>query len=420
MEKSVWLGGEDFTPDDGVSVHQQICLYPGLAGGIVIDLVGIAFDPLAGIVGQIKSLLALEGEVFLVAVIHLVGDLQFLGSDGLRRDLPAQLLQIFPPVLVGADPFLTGVGDRSGLPGSGNERPSGEQTCQRGQNAAQNQPAPGKFGTYNQQNTYLLSDGTFCHHPMPGEEEICPKEKILMGMERIDKLLATTGLWSRKEVKDMVRHGRVLVDGRAVSKAEEKADADTAEIRVDGEVVDCAPFVYLMLNKPAGLLSATEDKRQKTVLDLLPAHLRRRGLFPVGRLDKDTVGLMLLTDDGPMGHELLSPKKHVDKIYHARVDGHIDEEDVAVLASGMVLEDGLHCLPAGLEALGDGSECLVTLREGKYHQVKRMLAARGKPVTALKRLSMGPLELDETLNEGEWRPLTAQELEALKRSVNLL
>ena len=128
-----------------------------------------------------------------------------------------------------------------------------------------------------------------------------------MGMERIDKLLATTGLWSRKEVKEMVRYGRVLVDGRAVSKAEEKADPDTAEIRVDGEVVDCAPFVYLMLNKPAGLLSATEDKRQKTVIDLLPEHLRRRGLFPVGRLDKDTEGLLLFTwDPGPQCISLTS------------------------------------------------------------------------------------------------------------------
>lgn len=240
-----------------------------------------------------------------------------------------------------------------------------------------------------------------------------------MGMERMDKLLSSTGLWSRKEVKELVRRGRVRLNGVTVAKPEEKADPERDEIRVDGEVVDCVPFVYIMMNKPDGLLSATTDKRQKTVLDLLPDHLRKRGLFPVGRLDKDTVGLILLTDDGPLGHELLSPRKHVDKVYHARVDGHLVREDVERLAGGMVLEDGLHCLPADLEPLGDGSECLVTLREGKYHQVKRMLAACGKPVTALKRLSMGPLELDRALKEGEWRFLTREELEALKNSVGV-
>lgn len=143
-------------------------------------------------------------------------------------------------------------------------------------------------------------------------------------------------------------------------------------------------------------------------------HLRRRGLFPVGRLDKDTEGLLLLTDDGPLGHDLLSPRKHVDKVYYARVDGQIDKEDVQVLAQGMTLGDGLVCLPAGLEPLGDGSECLVTLREGKYHQVKRMLAARGKPVLYLKRLSMGPLKLDEKLEKGQWRFLTEREVQGLK------
>lgn len=238
-----------------------------------------------------------------------------------------------------------------------------------------------------------------------------------MARERLDKLLSSTGLWSRKEVKDLVRQGRVLAEGVPVRRPEEKYDPMTDRIQVDGETVDCAPFVYVMMNKPAGLLSATEDKNQKTVLDLLPQHLRRRGLFPVGRLDKDTTGLLLLTDDGSLAHELLSPKKHVDKVYLARVEGRVDASDTAALGAGMVLGDGLHCLPAGLEPLGDGSSCLVTLREGKYHQVKRMLAARGKPVLALKRLSMGPLELDRELEAGEWRMLAAEELEALKRAV---
>lgn len=236
-----------------------------------------------------------------------------------------------------------------------------------------------------------------------------------MGMERLDKLLSSTGHWSRKEVKELVKQGRVSVNGVKANKPEDKCDPAQAEVRVDGKLVDCAPFVYLMLHKPAGLLSATEDKKQKTVIDLLPEHLQRRGLFPVGRLDKDTEGLLVLTDDGAMAHELLSPKKHVDKVYYAEVEGVLDQKDVAALKDGMTLADGLECLPAGLEILEGGSRCHVTLREGKYHQVKRMLAARGKPVQYLKRLSMGGLKLDEGLEKGEWRPLTAAELTALQQ-----
>ena len=235
-----------------------------------------------------------------------------------------------------------------------------------------------------------------------------------MAQERVDKLLAATGRWSRREVKDLVRQGRVTADGVPVRKPEDKYDPAQTRLCVDGAAVDCAPFVYLMLHKPAGLLSATEDRNQRTVLDLLPEHLRRRGLFPVGRLDKDTEGLLILTDDGPLAHALLSPKKHVDKVYYAQVDGVLDAADVNALAEGMTLGDGLRCLPAGLEPLGDRSTCRVTLREGKYHQVKRMLAARGKPVIYLKRLSMGPLRLDPALEPGEWRPLTQAETDALR------
>ena len=233
-------------------------------------------------------------------------------------------------------------------------------------------------------------------------------------MERLDKILANTGRWSRKEARELVRAGRVAVDGVTAQAADGKYDP-AARFEVDGETVSGERLVYLMLHKPAGLLSATEDRDQRTVLDLLPEHLRRRGLFPVGRLDKDTEGLLLLTDDGPLGHALLSPKRHVDKVYLARVDGVVDQSDVEALARGMVLGDGLHCLPAGLEPLEDGRVCLVTLREGKYHQVKRMMAARGKPVTYLKRLSMGPLRLDAALAPGEWRPLTREEVLSLSR-----
>lgn len=236
-----------------------------------------------------------------------------------------------------------------------------------------------------------------------------------MSLERLDKLLSSTGRWSRREVKDLVRQGRVLADGLPAARPEDKYDPAAAVIQVDGQRVDCAPYVYVMMHKPAGLLSATEDRSQPTVLDLLPPELRRRGLFPVGRLDKDTTGLLLLTDDGPLAHALLSPKKHVDKVYWARVEGRVDREDTDALAAGMALGDGQRCLPAGLEPLGDGLECLVTLREGKYHQVKRMLAARGKPVLALRRLSMGPLSLDLSLGPGNWRFLTAIEVDTLKK-----
>jgi len=241
-----------------------------------------------------------------------------------------------------------------------------------------------------------------------------------MGMERLDKLLASTGRWSRSEVKRLVREGRVLTNGRIAASAEEKYDAETAALVVDGEAVRMSKHVYLMLHKPAGVLSATEDGRGKTVLDLLPPEYRKRGLFPVGRLDKDTEGLLLLTDDGALAHDLLSPKKHVDKVYYTRVDGELTAEDCAAFAAGMTLGDSLVCLPAGLEILSAGaeSEALVTLREGKFHQIKRMLASRGKPVLYLKRLSMGTLKLDETLAPGAWRELTEQEAAALCREGN--
>ncbi|MEG1857322.1 MAG: pseudouridine synthase [Pseudoflavonifractor sp.] len=235
-------------------------------------------------------------------------------------------------------------------------------------------------------------------------------------MERLDKILSGTGRWSRKEVKSLVKAGRVTVNSAVASRPEEKADPDTAAIAVDGVSVGCAPLVYLMLHKPAGLISATEDPRQKTVLELLPEHLRRVGLFPAGRLDRDTEGLLLLTNDGDLAHRLLAPKKHVDKTYFVRTEGALDGEDAAAFQRGMVLGDGLNCLPAGLERLpcGAGNEAVVTLREGKYHQIKRMLAARGKPVVYLKRLTMGSLVLDPKLEKGQWRPLTADELENLK------
>lgn len=237
-------------------------------------------------------------------------------------------------------------------------------------------------------------------------------------MERLDKLLAGTGKWSRREVKALVRQGLVRVDGRLAASAEDKLDPAAAVVTVAGETISLCRFTYVMLHKPAGVLTATEDRKQPTVLDLLPPELRRIGLAPVGRLDKDTEGLLLLTNDGELAHRLLSPKYHVEKRYFARVDGELSATDAEAFARGMTLGDGLECLPAGLEVLPD-RVCIVTLREGKFHQVKRMLAARGAPVLYLKRLSMGPLTLDDSLAAGAYRLLRAEEISALYRACGL-
>ena len=233
-------------------------------------------------------------------------------------------------------------------------------------------------------------------------------------MERLDKIISATGKKSRREVKILVKQGRILVDGVPASAPEMKVDPAISEILLDGEDIGYRRFTYIMLNKPAGVLSAVEDRRQKTVLDLLPEELQKRGLSPVGRLDKDTEGLLLLTNDGDLTHHLLSPRHHVDKVYYARVDGVLEQADCAAFAAGMTLGDGLECMPAGLEILSP-SEALVTLQEGKFHQVKRMLAARGKPVKYLKRLSMGPLQLDKALHIGEFRHLTEEEIDILRQ-----
>ncbi|MCD8051655.1 MAG: rRNA pseudouridine synthase [Clostridiales bacterium] len=230
---------------------------------------------------------------------------------------------------------------------------------------------------------------------------------------RLDKLLADTGLWSRKEARGLIRRGQVTVDGAVVKQPEAKVDPAQSSLTAAGQPVLWQKYTYIMMNKPGGVLTATEDRRQPTVLDLLPQDLRRKQLRPVGRLDKDTEGLLLLTDDGPLAHRLLAPKSHVDKVYYAETEGTVDEDDIVAFAAGMTLGDGLVCQSAGLERLGP-ERCLVTLREGKFHQVKRMLSARGKPVRYLKRLSMGPLTLDEILAPGAWRPLTVEEVRKVK------
>lgn len=234
-----------------------------------------------------------------------------------------------------------------------------------------------------------------------------------MAGQRLDKVMASTGRWSRREGKLLIKEGRVLVDGIPARHGEDKVDPVLQRIAVDGADIGYRTFTYLMLNKPAGVLTATEDRRQETVMELLTPELRRLSLAPVGRLDKDTEGLLLLTNDGELAHRLLSPKYHVDKVYYAQLEAPLTAEDCAAFEQGIALEDGYVCRSAGLTLLGDGREVRITLREGKFHQVKRMVAACGSSVLYLKRLSMGSLCLDESLAPGEYRFLTDQEIEFL-------
>ena len=234
-----------------------------------------------------------------------------------------------------------------------------------------------------------------------------------MAQQRLDKIIASTGRYSRREVKTLVREGRVLVDGRIAASAEDKCDPLTARISVNGEELFYREHTYVMLHKPAGVLSATEDGRGETVLDLLAPEYRKIGLFPVGRLDKDTEGLLLVTDDGALSHALMSPSRHVSKVYEAELDGTLVPDAAERFGAGLTLRDGTVCRPALLELLPDG-RVRVTLHEGKYHQGKRMIAACGATVTFLKRVQLGGVRLDESLAPGEFRELTEEELGALR------
>ena len=226
---------------------------------------------------------------------------------------------------------------------------------------------------------------------------------------RLDKLLSECGVASRKEIRQLIRSGRVSVDGAAAASPEMKLDPYKALVCLDGTKIEYAKYHYYMMNKPAGVLSATDDGRQKTVLDLVTPEMRKIGLFPVGRLDKDTTGILLLTNDGEFAHRVISPRSGIVKVYHARTEAPVDEADITAFKEGLTLGDGTKCLPAGLKLLPDGS-CLVEVMEGKYHQVKRMLSSRGKPVTELKRLSIGGLKLDKALLPGSFRALEENEL----------
>lgn len=254
-------------------------------------------------------------------------------------------------------------------------------------------------------------------------------------MIRLDKYLADMKIGTRSEAKEYIRKRKVRVDGEIVNSPETKIDMDSQTVTVDGKTVGYVSKEYYMLNKPAGVLTATMDKKAQTVLDLIDS--ARKDLFPVGRLDKDTEGLLLITNDGRLAHELLSPKKHVDKVYYARVQGKMSEKEINAFAAGLKVDERLTAMPAKLEVLGVAesaeteceayiagtvtekeadniiSEVLVTVHEGKFHQVKRMFLSVGSEVLYLKRLSMGTLKLDENLAAGQYRALTETELKEL-------
>ena len=232
-------------------------------------------------------------------------------------------------------------------------------------------------------------------------------------MERLDKFLCDSGVGTRSQVKLLLKAGRVTVDGKVEKDNSRKIDPATQVVCLDGEPLGGNRRIVLMLNKPEGFVTATEDKQDRTVMELLPPEYRHLDLKPVGRLDKATEGLLLFTNDGDLLHRLISPKKEVPKVYYARHEGTAGEEDIAAFAQGLTLRDGLNCLPAKLEPLGPG-ESLITVCEGKYHQVRRMMASRNMTVLYLERRQEGPLELGH-LPRGKTRELTEQEVVELDK-----
>lgn len=232
---------------------------------------------------------------------------------------------------------------------------------------------------------------------------------------RLDKYLSDMNIGTRSEVKSWIRKGRVSINSMPCKKPEVKVDIEKDEISFDGQKIIYEEFIYIMLNKPNGVVSARTDKRDRTVLDLIDG-LERKDIFPLGRLDKDTEGLLILTNDGELAHELLSPKRGVDKVYYAKVKGRVTDKDAEAFLEGISIGEEKPCLPAKLEILlsNDISEVNLTIQEGKFHQVKRMFRAVGKEVIYLKRISMGGLSLDQSLAPGEYRKLTKNEVEYLK------
>ncbi len=237
--------------------------------------------------------------------------------------------------------------------------------------------------------------------------------------QRLDKVLSNFGFGSRTEIKSAVKKGLVTVDGVIIKDSSLHVDPAVSTIFMNGIKLEYRKYIYLMMNKPQGVISATTDTRQKTVFDIMPEEYKCFDLFPAGRLDIDTEGLVLMTNDGQLAHEILSPKKHVTKQYYARVQGRVEQGDIDAFEQGVTLDDGYNTLPAILEIIksDDISEIKLSIVEGKFHQVKRMFEAVGKKVVYLKRLSMGMLKLDESLGLGECKELTEADVELLRASV---
>lgn len=229
-------------------------------------------------------------------------------------------------------------------------------------------------------------------------------------------MLANLGYGSRKDIKKMTKNGEIKVNNESIKKADQHVDPEKDEIKVNGKKVIYRDMVYLMMNKPQGVISATYDNFQETVIDLLDPEYQCFDLFPVGRLDKDTEGLLLLTNDGKLAHDLLSPKKHVEKKYYVEVDGVLKAEDIETFKNGIIINDYYQCLSSKLQIIesAETSSAYVSIKEGKFHQIKKMMESLGHHVTYLKRLEMGNLLLDETLELGTYRELSAIELESLK------
>ncbi|WIV13854.1 pseudouridine synthase [Proteiniborus sp. MB09-C3] len=235
--------------------------------------------------------------------------------------------------------------------------------------------------------------------------------------ERLDKILSNLGYGSRKDVKGLVKSGSIEINGKVVSDSSIKIDPYSSVIKIEGKTVEYREFIYLMMNKPQGIISSTDDFRDKTVIDLISEEYKAFNPFPVGRLDKDTEGLMVLTNDGQLSHRVLSPKKHVEKVYYAEVEGVVTEEDKLLFNEGVILDDGYKTLPAKLEIMASDnfSKIYLTIEEGKFHQVKRMFLAVGKKVVYLKRMAIGGLRLDESLGLGAYRELTKEEILLIER-----
>ena len=232
---------------------------------------------------------------------------------------------------------------------------------------------------------------------------------------RLDKFVSKAAYLSRKDASLAIKKGRVTVDGIAVKSPEGKVDEISSKVTLDGKALSYSQYVYIMLNKPSGVLSATEDGKGITVVDLLPDKYRKRDIFPVGRLDKDTVGLMLITDNGPLAHRLLSPKHHADKSYYLKAEKTISDDDAERLEKGVYIGEGITTMPALFSVDPDRMGGKLTIREGKFHQIKRMLEAVDNKVTFLERISFGPLVLDRELQRGEWRELSDAEIEELEK-----